>query len=145
MCHIIKYFTETVKYFSLDTLNLRKSSFNYGSIEIGNISPSINTKHLQNFHLKMSAREMMTFTHFFPLMVGDLVPENDDVWLLFLNLIQIIDVVLSYSICEQKVIRLNNLILNHNRQYVLLFHDSLKPKHHILTHYPTIIRYYFLS
>jgi len=76
MCRIIKYFTETVKYFSLDTLNLRKSSFNYGSIEIGNISPSINTKHLQNFHLKMSAQEMMTFTHFFPLMVGDLVPEN---------------------------------------------------------------------
>lgn len=65
MCHIIKYFTENVKYFSLNTLNSRKSNFNYGSIEIGNISPSINTKHLQNVHLKMSAREMMTFTHFF--------------------------------------------------------------------------------
>lgn len=140
MCHIIKYFTENVKYFSLDTLNLRKSNFNYGSIEIGNISPSINTKHLQNFHLKMSAREMMTFTHFFPLMVGDLVPENDEVWLFFMNLLQIIDILLSYSICEQKVTSLKNLIHNHNRQYVLLFHDSLKPKHHILIHYPTIIR-----
>ncbi|XP_022164770.1 uncharacterized protein LOC111029861, partial [Myzus persicae] len=104
MCHIIKYFTENVKYFSLDTLNLRKSNFNYGSIEIGNISPSINTKHLQNFHLKMSAREMMTFTHFFPLMVGDLVPENDEVWLFFMNLLQIIDILLSYSICEQKAV-----------------------------------------
>lgn len=140
MCHIIKYFTENVKYFSLDTLNSRKSNFNYGSIEIGNISPSINTKHLQNVHLKMSAREMMTFTHFFPLMVGDLVPENDEVWLFFLNLLQIIDILLSYSISEQKIINLKNLIQNHNRQYVLLFHDSLKPKHHILIHYLTIIR-----
>jgi hypothetical protein len=36
ICHIIKYFTENVKYFSLYTLNSRKSNFNYGSIEIGN-------------------------------------------------------------------------------------------------------------
>lgn len=140
MCHIIKYFTEVTKYFSLETLNLRKNNFNYGPIEIGNVSPSININHLNNHHLKMSAREMMTFVHFFSLMVGDLVPENDEVWAFFLNLTQIIDALLSHSVCETNLIFLRNLIKNHNEQYINLFHDSLKPKHHLLTHYRTIIK-----
>jgi len=67
-------------------------------------------------------------------MIGDLVPENDEVWLFFLNILQIIDILLSYSISKQKIINLKNLIQNRNRQYVLLFHNSLKPKHHILIH-----------
>lgn len=79
MCHIIKYFINTAKLFTLDTLNNRKSNFNYGPIEYGNISPAISIN-----HLKMSARELMTFIHFFPLVVGDLVPENDEVWSCFL-------------------------------------------------------------
>jgi len=39
----------------------------------------------------MSAREMMTFIHYFSLMIGDLVPEDDNVWLFFLNFIDIVD------------------------------------------------------
>ncbi|KAF0746305.1 Uncharacterized protein FWK35_00022180 [Aphis craccivora] len=53
MCHIIKYFINTIQVFSLETLNSRKT------------------------------REMMTFVHFFSLMVGDLVPEGDEVWNFF--------------------------------------------------------------
>jgi len=79
MCHIIKYYINTAKLFTLKTLNSRKSNFNYGPIECGNLSPEISINHLNNFHLKMSAREVMTFIHYFSLMVGDLVPENDEV------------------------------------------------------------------
>ncbi|XP_022161028.1 uncharacterized protein LOC111027115 [Myzus persicae] len=67
------------KLLTLDTLNNRKSNFNYGPIEFGNISPEISINHLNNCHLKMSAREVMTFIYFFPLMVGDLVPRNDEI------------------------------------------------------------------
>jgi len=38
MCHIIKYFINTIQVFSLETLNSRKRNFNYGPIEIGNIN-----------------------------------------------------------------------------------------------------------
>ncbi|KAE9522645.1 hypothetical protein AGLY_016950 [Aphis glycines] len=76
MCHIIKYYTENVKNFSLHTLNLRKQNFNYGSIEIGNASPLIQSIHIQKFHLKMTAREMMTFVHFFLLMIGYIKPKH---------------------------------------------------------------------
>lgn len=91
MCHIIQKFID-MRYFNLDTLNNRKMMFNYGEIEIGNNSPAITQSNLVNFHLKMTAREMMTFVNLFPLMVGDLIPKDDEVWmflLLFLNIIEI--------------------------------------------------------
>lgn len=33
------------------------------------------------------------------------------------------------------------MIEKHNSEYVLLFNDNLKPKFHLLIHYPTVIRY----
>lgn len=39
MCHIITYYTETVKLLSLETLKLKKQHFNYGELEQKNLSP----------------------------------------------------------------------------------------------------------
>lgn len=141
MCHIINYYTNVVKIFSLDLLNYRKQNFNYGAIEIGNISPIIKSTNLNNFHLKMSAREMMTFVYYFPLMVGDLVPEDDNVWLFFLNFLEIIQNLLSSQMSDGSIFHLQQMIEKHNSEYVLLFNDNLKPKFHLLIHYPTVIKY----
>lgn len=113
MCHIIKYYINTAKLFTLNTLNTRKSNFNYGPIESGNLSPEIAIHHINNFHLKISAREVMTFVHFFPLMVGDLVPENDEVWAFFLILLQINDLLLSYTFNKNSIYHLKQLISTH--------------------------------
>lgn len=72
MCHIILTFLKQ-NYFDLLTLNNRKQCFNYGETEIGNLSPPLKLIHFKNFNMKMSAREMQCFIHFFPLLVGDLV------------------------------------------------------------------------
>jgi len=58
ICHIIKYYTETVKLFSFENLNNRKAIFNYGSLEVGNCSPPILDSYIKRFRLKMSAKEM---------------------------------------------------------------------------------------
>jgi hypothetical protein len=42
----------------------------------------------------MSAREMQIFIHFFPLIIGDMVPENNEVWLFLLYFVEIIDLIL---------------------------------------------------
>eukprot|EP00102_Acyrthosiphon_pisum_P013497 XP_008183097.1 PREDICTED: uncharacterized protein LOC103309442 [Acyrthosiphon pisum] len=141
ICHILTHFIDTTKLFSLETLNNRKMNFNYGPIEVGNISPPIKIVHLKKRHLKMSAREVMTFVHFLPLMIGDLIPENDEFWTLFLILLQIIDILLSYTFTDNAISHLKQLISQHNSMYVTLFNDSLKPKHHFLVHYPTIIKH----
>lgn len=63
ICHIIKYYINTAKIISL---NKQKTNFNYEPIEVGNVSPEITDQHLNKCHLKMPAREMLTFVHFFP-------------------------------------------------------------------------------
>lgn len=84
----------------------------------------------------------MSFIHFSPIMVGDLIQENDEVWKFFLTLLKIIDLLLSYNFNESNIIRLKQLIsLCMLSMYIRLFNDTLKPKHHFLIHYPTIIRY----
>jgi len=139
MCHIINYYIGVANFFTLDILNFRKQHFNYGCIEFGNISPPIQMSHLKKFHLKMSAREMMTFVYYFSLMVGDLVPEDDEVWKFFLIFLEIIEILLSGQFTQSIVFHLKILIKKHNSDYIILFKDTLKPKHHLLIHYPMII------
>ncbi|XP_055626455.1 uncharacterized protein LOC129768690 [Toxorhynchites rutilus septentrionalis] len=139
MCHIINYFIIN-RYFTLKTLNTRKHVFNYGDMEIDNISSEIKQAHLSKFRLKMTAREMMTFIHLFTLMIGDLIPEGNEVWLFFLNLVDIIEILLSFEIPYEKAEELNALIRKHHEGYIRYFNDTLKPKHHFMVHYCTVIQ-----
>lgn len=66
LCHVIKYFVNDVKIFSLETIHLRKPNFNYGDIEIGNISNPISSNHLNRCRLKMTASEMKCFVRLYP-------------------------------------------------------------------------------
>lgn len=87
----------------------------------------------------MTAREMMTFIHLFPLMVGDLVPEDDHVWLFFLNFLDIIDILMLFEITQESAEELKRRIEKHHRDYNRFFNDTLKPKHHFMLHYYRVI------
>lgn len=126
--------------FSLTTLNLRKANFNYGTLEIGNRSEEISLHRLKTNNLNMSARECWTFIHFFPLMFHDLVDNNSDVWKFICIVVQLLDLVLYVSHNSSTINLLKNTIYEHNKLYIELFEDTLKPKHHFLTHYPSIIK-----
>ncbi|KAE9521505.1 hypothetical protein AGLY_018104 [Aphis glycines] len=123
-----------------ETLNDRKQHFNYGSSEIGNLSGPIKILNSKKLSIKMSAREMQTFIHFFPLIIGDMVPENNEVWLFLLNFVEITDLILLLEFDDNDIIKLEKCIAYHNTKYVQLFNDCLKPKHHFLTHYCNIIK-----
>lgn len=96
--------------------------------------------HLKNNHLRMSAREMLTFVTYFPLLVGDLVPSEDNVWEFILLLIEIIDTVLLFEITNFTINSFEINIERHNNMFIQLFKKSLKPKYHILTHYPEVMK-----
>lgn len=89
----------------------------------------------------MSAREMMTFIFYFPLIFGDMVPYDDMVWKFLINFFEILDILLCFEITETDISLLSKKIEKHNSDYILLFKDTLKPKFHNLSHYATIIRY----
>jgi len=127
-------------FFSLETLNSIKQGFNYGDTEVGNMSPHIMQIKINTLKFKMSSREMQTFIHFFPLLIGDLVSENNQIWLFLINFIEMIDLLLLPIFNNQNILNLEKHITYHNNKYTELFQDSLKPKHHFLIHYCNIIK-----
>lgn len=137
--NILEYFIKKQKLFTLDDLNRRKRNFSYGEIEIGNICNDIKINHLNKHHFKMSSREMMTFANFLPLMIGDLIPEGDEVWKYLCNLLTIMDLLLSKHFDSAKLNYIKLLVCEQNKNYYKLFNENLKPKHHLLIHFVRII------
>lgn len=97
------------KLFSLDSLNSRMKSFNYGKFENSNIPPLINPEHLKN-KIKMSANEFLCFTRYLGLIIGDLIPQNLEIWNIWIILREIIDIVCAPSMQFTETIRLKILI-----------------------------------
>lgn len=66
----------------------------------------------------------MCFVHFFSLIIGDLIPVDDEVWQFFLTFIEIIDILLSLTLTKDTVNHLRNLIEKHNSDYLKYFQDT---------------------
>jgi hypothetical protein len=75
----------------------------------------------------------------FVLMVGDLVDVDDLVRCFYSCVRHIIEIVFVSDICAGQLVLLNGLVSEHHRDHVLLFSDSLKPKHHFMLHYASAI------
>jgi len=129
--------TFSFKYFTLETLNDRIESFNYGTIDIRNKPPLISVDSLKpTGTLKMSASEMYCFVRYLSLIVGDLVPEDLKMWQVYTILRQIVDIVFSKTIKFNDINLLKVLISEHHELYMQVFNTHLKPKHHHMIHYP---------
>lgn len=88
----------------------------------------------------MSASEMLALTTYFSILVGDLVPSTDPVWYFYILLYKMFDVLLSRTISDSSISYLKTLIAEHHQLYCHLFEQTLKPKFHILLHYPRIMK-----
>lgn len=139
LCSVLNNFIFEKKYFDLKTLNIRKRSFPYHHADLGNLSTTISDMHLKNKKLKMSASEMLNFTHYLPLLIHDLVPLDDEVWKFLILFLNLTDFCLLPSYDEASLQKFSSLITEHHSQYINLF-GHLTPKHHNVVHYPTVIR-----
>ncbi|XP_051947874.1 uncharacterized protein LOC127619140 [Xyrauchen texanus] len=130
-------------HFTLDTLNYRITSFDYGFSDVHN-KPTLITKHyLRNKDgvMKQTAAQMWCLLRLFPLMVGDLVPESNRFWELLLLLLSCMELIFSPSLTVESTIYLKWLIEEHHTLFIELYpHQHLKPKHHFMLHYPRAIR-----
>ena len=79
------------------------------------------------------------------LLIGDKVPEDDEKWINFLVLLDIVDRVL-VPICSMSIVAdLRHLIHVHHLEFKRLYPEKLiTPKMHFLTHYPQMIARYIL-
>lgn len=127
-----------LKLFSLHTLNERIKCFGYNDTEISNKPPPITSDNLKE-RIRMSASEMLCFFRYLGVMIGDLIPVNLPIWEVWCTLREIIDVVTAPNIHFSEHVRLKVVIEEHNNLYVQFF-GRLKPKHHHLLHYPTVLK-----
>lgn len=140
MVSSVKYFIEDKKYFDLPTLNKRMKFFNYGQCESYNIPPPIKLSHLKNCRLHFSAMESYKFLFYFLLYISDLIPKDDAVYQYVLYLQELMELIVSRAFSERMILLLDEKIKIHNNLYCQIFETNLKPKHHIISHYPLIIR-----
>jgi len=120
-------------YFSIDTLNDRVQYFDFG-LDSGNRISLITMDHLRKEKFKMSASEMYCFVRHLGLIIGDLVPEDNEFWRLYLLLVQILDIIASPSFGRNVSPYLAALISEHHSLYINLSGTWLKPKFHLMLH-----------
>lgn len=123
-----------MKYFDLKFLNRRSQNFNYDSIESKYKPGEIKMSDISKQKFKLFARQMMTFCYIFPLLVGNMIPDDDPIFKFILLLFEIIDTLLCFNITETLINEARIKIQNHNLLYIQLFKKTLKPKFHLMTH-----------
>lgn len=89
-----------------------------------------------------TAYENWNFVIYFPLIVlGKNIDPEDYVWKMFLCLLEIVRLICADKISEQQIILLKNVINEYFEYCKISFpHYSMRPKHHYLQHYPSLIR-----
>lgn len=126
------------RFFDLNTLNGRISSFNYGFPDNSNKPCTYSWSSLVNADGSpgQNAAQMWTLMRHIGLMIGDLVPEGNDDWELLLLLFDCMDIIFSPAISPGDCIFMRHLISDHHELFLELFPDRhLKPKHHFMLHY----------
>ena len=129
--------------FTLQQLNDRLSSFNYGFEDKKNKPSSISSSAVANptGASGQKASQMKCLALYFPLIMSDLVDENSEVWELFLLLLDVFKMVMAPYISKGGTHVLRALIKDHHHHFLHLFQSRhLIPKHHNMVHYPRLIQ-----
>uniref|UniRef100_A0ABD2X229 Uncharacterized protein n=1 Tax=Trichogramma kaykai TaxID=54128 RepID=A0ABD2X229_9HYME len=92
----------------------------------------------QMLNIKYSASEMICLVKYLSLIIKDFVPKTGKHWEMFMELRNIVDIVLSPRIIDSHLLSLAASIKKLNTIWIELY-DNLKPKFHFMTHYPTVI------
>jgi len=75
-----------------------------------------------------------------PLVIGDLVPEDDEMWHNFLLMMEIVDRLFSSRVSEDTAVYLGVLIDEHHTAFTSLYpNESVIPKMHFMVHMPRLI------
>lgn len=131
------------KHLTLDKLNNRITSFDYGFCDKGNKPSLISKTDLRNLDKSMhqSAAQMWCLLRLLPTMIGDLIPVGNKEWQLLLLLLQCMEFIFSPSLTVPATEFLRKIIEEHHCLFLELFpHLHLRPKHHFMLHYPTAIQ-----
>ena len=122
-------------YFTLDNLNERLSAFEFVSSDKTDKPSKLLSLPGNRVAIKQSFAQVWCLTRLLPLIIGHLVPENDDSWSVFLKLLLCIEYICAQSIRPGQVHYLNDLINEFYEDCKRVFQNELTPKEHYMLHY----------
>lgn len=131
-------------FITLDEVNSRISSFNFGFVDRKNRPSPIRQASLKNPYSAsgQTSAQMTCLAYNIPLMLGDKIDEMCDEWELLLSIIDIFKIIMSPSISKSAIYVLKAMIDDHHRLFMQLFPEaSLTPKQHFLVHYPRALKH----
>lgn len=141
---IISSFIFDKKYFTLGIFNSRLASYDYGYTDRSNKPTALSEAELRDEHetsLNQKASQLMCLVKILPFLVGADIPEDDDLWHLYLLIRDIIDLVFADTCTAGDSVYLKCKIEDHNSLFRIVFPQrNLLPKHHLLIHYPDVMR-----
>lgn len=138
MGFIISYYVKDLKLFSLQVLNDRLFAFDF--VPLKNKPCTINMDHIDVGNVKQSATEMLILVRYSGLIISDLIPIEEPVWVLYITLRKVLDIMLSPALEEGSIYLLKTLIAELNNLYLKYSNNCLKPKFHFLVHYSSMIK-----
>lgn len=131
-------FINTENFFTLDVLNERINCFNHASDS--NVPPPLQSKSIKKELIILSASEMHYLVKNLCLFVGDLIKSSNKYWQLYLIIRKIVCIAMADAINEEIIKNFEKLVFQYLTSYKQLFKCNFKFKHHILLHYPWIMR-----
>lgn len=154
-------FINNEHYFTLSVLNDRILCFPYSPEEISEKPPPIKAEHLKagnkskfqhsglcairniiaSFNLfTYVAAQMWTLARYLPLIIGNKVPTNNQLWDCYLMLLDILEICTARVLSVGLVNYLSALIEDHHVMFKRCYPgSSVIPKMHYMTHFPTQI------
>lgn len=127
---------------SLSAIQNGIQSFNFGPDSSSRPVNAISGTKSSGIKIKSSASEMTNIIRYLGLIVGPYIPEDHEVWELFLLLRQLLDRLLVQNevILNRTDFQVSHLVSNLCREYRRLTNSSLKPKFHYLLHYARMMK-----
>ena len=123
---------------TVEEYNFRLLHFDYDYTEISRPQP-LGAHHIlaEGKPLKLSAAQALLLVRILPLLIGDVVPRDDQNWNCFLLLCKIVDIIVcpwsSIDVCAV----LKGLIKDHHQLFVSIYRDTaVIPKCNFVLHYP---------
>jgi len=141
---VLHYLVTVKQLFSLNTLNERVSQFwGVANVDRQKKPPQLNKIPPPGGSLSpsMKATQCWGLLKYLPLIIGDMVPPDDEHYVFLLHLSDLVDLVFAPRFTVGMVAYMKEFIDDHLQMFTGLFAGqvSLKPKHHFLIHLPTIV------
>ena len=91
-------------------------------------------------YFKHLASQMSLMGHILPLIIGDYIPEDDEYWKLFTQMMDIVDVLFSPNTSDDYMAYVSTLINDHHHDFCRLYDGhSMIPKMHFMIHMPRLM------